>query len=258
LGRCNICGQDSQFFYNEEFLYRESLTCAECLTTSRYRSIARGVLRAIRELTGIEAKSLAELDLVADGVSLKVYDTQQPFYYGNCAYPMPDLLSRCNWIEVQTSTYRPQSRFGLRLGKNFTNQNLEQLTFADNTFDIVITSDVMEHVRLDKLAHQEIRRVLKPGGIYLFTVPHFRDSKETLHRVAVIDPANPAGDQFLMEPEYHGDSNSQSGRALSYRAYGTELDGYLRSLGFDVDYCRSDFPEIGVMNTELFYCRLSK
>lgn len=257
-GRCNICGRDTQFFYDEKSLYRESLTCGECLTTSRYRSIARGVLQAIRELTGIEANSLAELDRNASSATLKIYETQQSFYYGNCAYPIPDLLAKRKWIEVQTSTYRPQSRFGSRLGKNFTNQNLEQLTFADNTFNIVITSDVMEHVRLDKLAHQEIRRVLKPGGVYIFTVPHFRDRKESLERVAVVDPAKPSEDQFLMEPEYHGDSNSASGKALSYRAYGTELDEYLRSLGFEVDYCKKDFPEIGVMNTELFYCRLSK
>src|SRR5215208_2649568 len=60
-GVCNVCGQHTSFFYTEVALYREFLVCACCLTTSRYRSIARGLLRAIRELTEIKAESLAEL-----------------------------------------------------------------------------------------------------------------------------------------------------------------------------------------------------
>jgi len=127
-----------------------------------------------------------------------------------------------------------------------------------NSFDLVITSDVMEHVRLDNEAHQEIRRVLKPGGVYLFTVPHFRHERNTMVRVEIVDPADPTKDQFVMEKEYHGDANSEDRRALSYRAYGTDLDDLLNELGFTVDYCIEDFPEIGIMNTELFFCRLSK
>ncbi len=146
---------------------------------------------------------------------------------------------------------------GLQLAPNTTNQNLEKLTFPDNHFDIVITSDVMEHVRLDCEAHREIVRVLKPGGVYLFTVPHYRHSRETIFRVAVVDPSDPSKDQFLMEKEYHGDVNSEDDAALSYRFYGTELDDALTQLGFTVEYTRQDFPEMGIMNTELFYCRLT-
>jgi SAM-dependent methyltransferase len=146
----------------------------------------------------------------------------------------------------------------VKLREHTSNQNLEKLTFADNSFDIVITSDVMEHVRLDDRAHREIRRVLKSGGVYLFTVPHFRHLRETQRRVDVVDPSDPSKDVFLMEKEYHGDANAADGSALCYRAYGTELDDTLRALGFDVEYCKEDFPQIGIMNTELFYCRLSK
>jgi len=257
-GRCNVCGSETQFFYNDPTLYRESLVCGECLTTSRYRSVARGILKAINETTGLQAASLAELPKSANNVSFKIYDTQPAFYWETSAYPIPDLLASCDWIESETSVYRRNKPPGLVLGANFTNQNLEQLTFPDNTFDVVITSDVMEHVRLDHLAHQEIRRVLKPGGLYLFTVPHFRHSRDTIVRVKVIDPDDPAQDQFLLEKEYHGDANSEDHLALSYRAYGTELDDFLREIGFTVDYCNEDFPEVGIMNTELFSCRIVK
>jgi SAM-dependent methyltransferase len=257
-GRCNVCGNETQFFYTDPILYRESLVCGECLTTSRYRSIARGILKAIQELTGIKAASLAELPPTVENLSLKIYDTQPAFYWDASAYPIPDLLSRCQWIESETSVYRPNEPLGFELGPNVTNQNLEELTFPDNSFDLVITSDVMEHVRLDNRAHQEIRRVLKPGGVYIFTVPHFRHGPKTIIRVEVIDAADPTKDEFVMEKEYHGDANSEDLRALSYRSYGTELDDFLNELGFTVDYCNEDFPEIGIMNTELFFCRLSK
>jgi SAM-dependent methyltransferase len=173
------------------------------------------------------------------------------------AYPIPDLLSKCKWIKVQKSIYRPKEPWGMELAPHVTNQNLEELTFPDNTFDIVITSDVMEHVRLDDRAHQEIRRVLIPGGIYIFTVPHSRSRHETLVRVTVTDPSDLAKDQFLTEKEYHGDANSEVDRALSYRTYGTDLDEALQRLGFAVDYSCQDLPELGIMATELFYCRLS-
>ncbi len=257
-GKCTVCGNSTAFFYEDPVLYRESLVCAECLTTSRYRSIARGILRAIKELTGVEAESIAELPLVVENVSLRIYDTQTPFYYTTNAYPIPHLLAKCEWTDVQTSMYRPREPWGIAFGPSTTNQNLEALTFAENSFHIVITSDVMEHVRLDEKAHHEIRRVLKSGGIYLFTVPHFRSSRETFVRVAVTDPADPTKDQFLTEKEYHGDANAEDGQALSYRSYGTDLDDTLEKLGFAVDYCKRDFPEMGIMNTEIFFCRLSK
>jgi SAM-dependent methyltransferase len=257
-GRCNVCGKETSFFYTDEALYRESLACAHCLSTSRYRSIARGILRAIRELTGLEAGSLAELDPDFEKASLRIYDTQVPFYFRVCAYPVPDILARCKWIDVQTSTYKPAETPGVSLGANITNQNLEALTFPDNSFDIVITSDVMEHVRLDYKAHWEIRRVLKPGGFYLFTVPHFRDRSETFYRVAVVDPYDATKDIYLTEKEYHGDANSEGGGALSFRSYGTEIDRALDGLGFTVEYTKEDFPEAGIYNTELFFCRLAK
>ena len=137
-----------------------------------------------------------------------------------------------------------------------TNQNLECLTFPDASLDIIITSDVMEHVRLDDRAHREIYRVLKPGGIYLFTVPHDRSWENTVTRVQITDPGDPAKDIHLLEPEYHGDTNSPEGTGvLAYRAYGRDLEVFLAEIGFEVIYEREDYKSLGIMNTELYFCR---
>ena len=254
-GNCNVCGKVGRFFYKEAALWRESLNCEYCRTTSRYRSIARGLLRAISELTGDEAMSLAALPR-AGAKKLHVYDTQSPFYWRGCAYPLPDLLKATGWIEVELSQYKPDKPVGQVLAGGVTNQNLERLTFPDELLDLVVTSDVMEHVRLDDRAHREIYRVLKPGGIYIFTVPHDRSLERTMIRVQVNDPDDSRTDVHVLEPEYHGDTNSDGGAGvLSYRVYGRDLESELAKLGFEVEYSREGLAYLGILNTELYYCR---
>ncbi len=48
----------------------------------------------------------------------------------------------------------------------------EQLDFADNTFDIVFTNEVLEHVDDDRRVVEEIVRVLKPGGKFICFTPN--------------------------------------------------------------------------------------
>ena len=256
-GRCNVCGWRTRFLYTDPALYRESLNCVHCLTTSRYRSMARGLLEAFRLLADVEAASLAGLPRVRRGRRLAVYDTQVPFDAGASAYPHPTRLERCRWIDLSISTWKPGRARGEALGPRTTNQDLERLTFPDASFDVVLTSDVMEHVRLEQRAHEEVRRVLKPGGVYLFTVPHFRD-RATIERVKIVDPEDPSRDEDVLPREYHGDANSEDGRALAYRSFGIDLDAKLARLGFDVTYSKRDIPENGILNTELFFCRAAR
>ena len=256
-GSCNVCGRPATFHYDDWQTARESMVCVHCRCTSRYRSLARGLLRAVEELRGVRADSLAELRARTAAERLAVYDTQVAITALRGAYPISSLLADVPWIDLRTSAYRTSLPWGTEVEKGVTNQNLEALTFPDASFDVVLTSDVMEHVRLAADAHREIRRVLRPGGVYLFTVPHDRGQVATLERVRIVDPADPARDEFLMEPEYHGDANSPDNRALAYRLYGLDLDDELRGLGFAVDYTREDDLSLGIVNTELFYCRVA-
>ncbi|WP_162250327.1 class I SAM-dependent methyltransferase [Pseudoxanthomonas sp. Root630] len=49
--------------------------------------------------------------------------------------------------------------------------NAERLPFGDETADTVLLSEVLEHLRNPQSALQEIRRVLKPDGRVLITLP---------------------------------------------------------------------------------------
>ena len=48
------------------------------------------------------------------------------------------------------------------------------LPFQDGTFQLVLATDVIEHVDDDLQAIKEIRRVLAPGGIAIISVPAFQ------------------------------------------------------------------------------------
>ena len=53
--------------------------------------------------------------------------------------------------------------------------NVEDLPIEDEWFDIVICTDIFEHVQNEHLLVQEVSRILKPGGMLLFACPWKQD-----------------------------------------------------------------------------------
>jgi len=51
--------------------------------------------------------------------------------------------------------------------------DVTKLPFADGSFDVVICSEVLEHIQDNRTAVAELVRVLKPGGDLVVTVPRF-------------------------------------------------------------------------------------
>jgi SAM-dependent methyltransferase len=95
------------------------------------------------------------------------------------------------------------------------------LPFPDDTFDVVITSEVLEHIQDDVTAIAEMVRVLKPGGRFAATVP--AQFPETIN--------------WKLSDEYHAPKSpgghvriySRIELAAKLRAAGLIVDGYHRA-----------------------------
>ena len=56
--------------------------------------------------------------------------------------------------------------------------DIHQIPFKENTFDVVLCNHVLEHVKDDIKAMNEIQRVLKPDGFAILQVPFFNPVPE--------------------------------------------------------------------------------
>ncbi len=137
-----------------------------------------------------------------------------------------------------SSGFFPGVKPGTQMGERVFSQDLEDLTFEDGAFDLVITEDVLEHVRHHERAFQEIFRVLKVGGYHVFTVPCYFD-RPTVVRV----DTSGEEDIHLLPPEYHGDLIR--GKILAYRTFGIDVFDLLERIGFDTRVDFSNYLDQG-------------
>ncbi|PTS99125.1 class I SAM-dependent methyltransferase, partial [Flavobacterium sp. HMWF030] len=57
----------------------------------------------------------------------------------------------------------------------------KKMPFDDATFEVVISTEVLEHVSDPNAYLTEVKRVLKPGGLFFFTVPFLMSLHEVPH-----------------------------------------------------------------------------
>ena len=65
--------------------------------------------------------------------------------------------------------------------------DIQALPFADGEFDLILCSHVLEHIRDDKLAMRELRRVCSPNGSVLIMVP-LSSSTQTREDLSELPP----------------------------------------------------------------------
>lgn len=69
-------------------------------------------------------------------------------------------------------------------GVPLLNCNLDQgLPFADESLDVILASEVIEHLSKDKLFLGEALRALAPGGVLLLTTPNLWDIRRPLAKL---------------------------------------------------------------------------
>lgn len=107
-------------------------------------------------------------------------------------------------------------------------EDVQHLSYADACFDLCTSTEVLEHVPSDADAFAELRRVLRPGGVLLFTVP-LGEQPSTRERARLWEGRV----EHLQPPAYHGDPLRPGVGILCYRDYGRDIVDRLRAAGFD-------------------------
>ena len=105
---------------------------------------------------------------------------------------------------------------------------MTRLTFADETFDAILSFDVLEHVPAYDEALRECWRCLKQGGAFLLSVPFVLRSPRNRLRARLLPDGRV---EHLLAPEYHGDPINPEG-VLCFNDFGWEFLDELRSCGF--------------------------
>ena len=75
-------------------------------------------------------------------------------------------------IDINGEYLRTAKVFAQASNVNFRKTDATKLPFADKVFDKIICSEVLEHIKNDRMALSELYRVLRPNGIAVITVPN--------------------------------------------------------------------------------------
>jgi Methyltransferase domain len=128
----------------------------------------------------------------------------------------------------RASDYHPGARPG-QIVAGIRSEDLTDLTYADDSFDLVLTSETLEHVPDLGAGLKEIARVLVPGGRHIFTVPLLPGVAQTFARIVT----RPDGTlDHCATPICH--PGGDAGYPV-FTEFGCDLPEILRKAGFEVN-----------------------
>ncbi len=147
LRDCASCGQKRRFLVsgNES----RSIRCLTCRSTA----ISLATVSKIRQLP-LDPKFSAVYELSYHGAVFRHLQTS----FANFTY---------------SEYFGPPA--GGALVNGVRNEDVQRLSFPDASFDLVSSTEVFEHVPDYIAGFAQVRRVLRPGGWFVFTVPLFDD-----------------------------------------------------------------------------------
>jgi SAM-dependent methyltransferase len=221
-GYCTACSAITKFavrvggFYGDRPNLREGMTCARCGLSNRNRLIHSALSVRAAELTQ-PAVALLEF-LTPLFVALRA---RLPQLAGS------EYMSE-DHVPGQTYTYH---------GHPVRHESITRLSYADASLDLIGHCDVLEHVYDYRMALREARRVLKPGGQMICTVPFFMTRQE---EAVLARPREAGGIEFFGPPEYHGDGLRPEG-ILTWHHFGWKLLDDAREAGFAHAHIGLDF-----------------
>ncbi len=189
-GHCPACGNEATFKSKHHWL-RDHFLCEHCNSVPRERALMH-----VLEMYYPDWREMRIHESSPGGRGASITLRAQCKHYTATQYD----------TKIPFGKSHPSGQY--------QSENLEDQTFADDSFDLVISQDVMEHVFDPDAAFREIARTLKPGGAHIFTTPLVNKHNPT-ECCATIDQDGNV--EHLREPEYHGNPIDASGSLVTFR-----------------------------------------
>lgn len=186
-GFCYSCNRLTRFVATNEW-WRDFYICENCGSIPRERAIMYCIEKFFPDW---REKTIHESSPIARGTSLRLSNEAK------------------NYIGTQ---FFPGKKRG-EICQGFRNEDLEQLTFDDESIDLHITQDVFEHIFDPGQAFREIARTLKLGGSHIFTTPLVNKNRPT--EWCAKKNIDGSIDYLLDPPEYHGNPVSSKGSLVT-------------------------------------------
>jgi hypothetical protein len=236
--RCTVCGRFGPMLYRrrvipnrlaelwrltpqlvEALARKESCDCAHCGAKLRARRLAQVLLDLYPTEHGRRPASIS--DWVEDPAVQELQIAEI-----NRVDGLHDSLSRLPRLAY--SDFEPGVPAGSTVA-GVRSEDLTKLTYPDAMFDLIITSESLEHVPDLTSALEEILRVLKPGGRHVFTIPLLPGVPKTFARSRIRDDGSI---EHLHTPICH--PGGDVGYPV-FTEFGADLPELLRQAGFEVD-----------------------
>jgi SAM-dependent methyltransferase len=214
---------------------RESMFCRTCRSSQRARAFADALLLVY----GGDDSSVRELVENSAFRQLEVAEINTIGALG-AVHALLRRLPRLSFSE-----YRRAGQHGELVG-GVRNEDMCDLSYPDESFDLVLSSDTLEHVPDFRRALRETRRVLRPGGTHIFTVPVVASRARSVVRAELRD-----GELIHHDPPiYHGRGSGlyrflpAADDLLVFTDFGRDLVDELRAVGFELEiYGRTGEPQ---------------
>ncbi len=239
FGRCDVCGRFGPWLYGaasistrlielsrltpnqaDALRRKETLQCAWCNAKLRARRLARVVLN--RYPVGKPAKRASSLKSWVEQSEVRALEVAEINNIDGM-HRFLRRLPRLAFSDYHEGLLGGESALGTR------HEDLTQLTYLDGSFDLVLTSESLEHVPDLSAALGEILRVLKPGGYHIFTIPVYPDVEKTYARTVV----RAGGVVEHLAPQIRHPSGDHGW--LVYTEFGADLSAVFRAAGFATD-----------------------
>jgi SAM-dependent methyltransferase len=225
--KCTVCGSFS-FIRLTNNNFRENCYCSRCSSFNRQRQIAFVLCQTIANKNVNSLKDLASI------TNLSIYNTEA----GGTIHRFLAGTNRYVCSEYFGEQYKGGEYVDGRM-----HQDLMCLSFPDNQFDVVISTDVFEHIADPYVAHQEVYRVLKPGGRHIFTIPFYQTDTLDEKRAEI----NEKGELIHhKEPMYHIDPIRPEG-VLVFNIFSIEMLTKLSRMGFRTNMHHLYRPQNGIL-----------